>query len=90
MAPGIRSEVIRPHRQAPPRKPQAVRQAANIRGEVIAVGPGRYQESGDIRKPAIEEGDRVLFGKYAGSEVKIDGVEHIILREDDILAVLED
>ncbi|HOI10913.1 MAG TPA: co-chaperone GroES [Myxococcota bacterium] len=57
---------------------------------VIAVGPGRYLESGDIRKPAIKEGDRVLFGKYAGSEVKIDGVEHIILREDDILAVLED
>jgi len=57
---------------------------------VIAVGPGRYLESGDIRKPAVKEGDRVLFGKYAGSEVKIDGVEHIILREDDILAVLED
>lgn len=57
---------------------------------VIAAGPGRYLESGEIRKPAVKEGDRVLFGKYAGSEVKIDGVEHIILREDDILAVLED
>jgi chaperonin GroES len=57
---------------------------------VIAAGPGRYLESGEIRKPAVKEGDRVLFGKYAGSEVKIDGVEHIILREDDILAILED
>ena len=57
---------------------------------VIAVGPGRYLENGDLRKPVVREGDRVLFGKYAGSEVKIDGVEHIILREDDILAVLED
>jgi len=57
---------------------------------VIAVGPGKYLENGEVRKPAIKEGDRVLFGKYAGSEVKVDGVEHIILREDDILAIIED
>jgi chaperonin GroES len=57
---------------------------------VIAVGPGKYLESGEIRKPGVKEGDRVLFGKYAGSEVKLHGDEHIILREDDILAVIED
>ena len=56
---------------------------------VIAVGPGRVLESGEIRKPQVKEGDRVMFGKYAGTEVKIDGEEHIILREDDILAVLD-
>ena len=57
---------------------------------VIAIGTGKIFENGTVRAPAVKEGDRVLFGKYAGSEVKIDGVEHIILREDDILAVLED
>ena len=57
-------------------------------GMVIAVGPGKVLESGEIRKPVVKEGDRILFGKYAGSEVKLDGEEHIILREDDILAIL--
>ena len=56
---------------------------------VIAVGPGRVLESGELRKPGVKEGEKVMFGKYAGSEVKIDGDEHIILREDDILAVIE-
>lgn len=56
---------------------------------VIAVGPGRVLENGELRKPQVKEGEKVLFGKYAGSEVKIDGEEHIILREDDILAVIE-
>ena len=58
-------------------------------GKVIAVGPGKVLESGELRKPVVQEGDRILFGKYAGSEVKLDGEEHIILREDDILAVIE-
>ncbi len=58
-------------------------------GKVIAVGPGKVLESGELRKPVVQEGDRILFGKYAGSEVKLDGEEHIILREDDILAVLD-
>lgn len=56
---------------------------------VIAVGPGKVLESGEIRKPGVKEGEKILFGKYAGSEVKIDGEEHIILREDDILAVID-
>ena len=58
-------------------------------GKVIAVGPGKLDDEGKRIPPEIKENDRILFGKYAGNEVKIDGVEHIIMREDDILAVLE-
>jgi chaperonin GroES len=60
-----------------------------IEGEVIAVGNGKVQEDGKIRPLDIKAGDRVLFGKYAGTEVKIEGEEHLILREDDILGVIE-
>jgi chaperonin GroES len=56
--------------------------------EVIAVGNGRLLESGQRTVLDVAPGDRILFGKYSGSEVKIDGVEHLILREDEILAVL--
>ncbi len=56
---------------------------------VLAVGNGKVLEDGTVRKLEIKEGDRVLFGKYTGSEVKIDGEEALILREDDILGVLE-
>ncbi|HSC88669.1 MAG TPA: co-chaperone GroES [Polyangiaceae bacterium] len=59
-----------------------------IEGEVIAVGPGKLDDGKRI-EPSVKAGDRVLFGKYAGTEVKLDGVEHLILREDDILGVLE-
>ncbi len=59
-----------------------------IEGEVIAVGPGKLEDGKRI-EPNVKAGDRVLFGKYAGTEVKLDGVEHLILREDDILGVLE-
>ena len=59
-----------------------------IEGEIIAVGNGKVQEDGSVRKPDVKAGDRILFGKYAGTEVKLDGVEHLILREDDILGVL--
>jgi chaperonin GroES len=59
-----------------------------IEGEVIAVGPGKL-EDGKRLELSIKAGDRVLFGKYAGTEVKLDGVEHLILREDDILGVIE-
>ena len=55
---------------------------------VIAVGPGQQTDNG-IREPQVKSGDRVLFGKYSGDEVKLDGVEHVILRETDILAVIE-
>lgn len=59
-----------------------------LEAEVIAVGPGKKNDSGEISALTVAVGDRVLVGKYAGTEVKIDDVEHIILREDEILAVL--
>ena len=58
-------------------------------GRVIAVGNGKVSEDGKKIPLDVKSGDRILFGKYSGSEVKIDGEEHIILREDDILAVLD-
>ena len=60
-----------------------------VEGEVIAVGNGKVQEDGTVRKLDVKAGDRILFGKYAGTEVKLDGEEHLILREDDILGVIE-
>jgi chaperonin GroES len=60
-----------------------------IEGEVLAVGNGKILESGSIRKLDIKAGDRVLFSKYAGTEIKIDGVEHLMMREEDILGVIE-
>ena len=56
--------------------------------EVVAVGSGRVLENGSVRAMNVKVGDRVLFGKYTGDEVKLDGEEHIILREEDVLAVL--
>ena len=58
-------------------------------GEVVAVGSGKFDDEGKLRPLAVKKGDRILFGKYTGNEIKIDGVEHLILREDDILGVLE-
>ena len=58
-------------------------------GKVVAVGPGKLNENGERIPLEVKENDRVLFGKYAGSEVKIDGVEHLIMREDDILAIMD-
>jgi chaperonin GroES len=58
-------------------------------GEVIAVGSGKANEKGQIRPLDVKKGDRVLFGKYSGSEIKVDGVDHVILREDEILGVIE-
>ena len=60
-----------------------------IEGEVIAVGNGKVQDDGSVRKLEVKKGDRVLFGKYAGTEVKLDGEEHLIMREDDLLGILE-
>ena len=57
-------------------------------GEVIATGHGKRLEDGKLASLEVKAGDRVLFGKYSGNEVKLDGVEYIIMREDDILAVL--
>jgi chaperonin GroES len=56
---------------------------------VISVGNGKVLESGDIQALSVKAGDKVLIGKYSGSEVKLDGKDHIILREDDILGILE-
>ena len=58
-------------------------------GEVLAVGPGARNEDGDIVPLDVKVGDRILFGKYAGSEIKVEGEEHLIMREEDILGVLE-
>ncbi|MEO5667524.1 MAG: co-chaperone GroES [Bdellovibrionota bacterium] len=60
-----------------------------LEGKIIAVGNGRTLENGTVRPLAVKNGDRVLFGKYAGTEVKIDGEEHLLLREEDIVAVIE-
>jgi chaperonin GroES len=60
-----------------------------IRGEVIAVGNGKILENGETRPLDLKVGDRVLFGKYSGTEVKVDGDEVLVMREDDVMAVLE-
>ena len=60
-----------------------------IEGEVIAVGNGKILEDGKVRALDIKAGDRVLFSKYAGTEIKIDGQEHLMMREEDILGVIE-
>jgi chaperonin GroES len=57
-------------------------------GEVLAVGTGKILENGQKLAPAVEVGDKILFGKYSGTEIKIDGKEVLILREDEVLAVL--
>ncbi|PIE64785.1 MAG: co-chaperone GroES [Deltaproteobacteria bacterium] len=58
-------------------------------GKVLAVGDGKLSDDGTLRALDVKTGDVVLFGKYAGTEIKIDGVEHTILREDDVLGVVE-
>lgn len=58
-------------------------------GTVVSVGGGKVLDDGTVRKPGVKEGDRILFSKYAGTDIKLDGVEHLILREDDILGVIE-
>ena len=58
-------------------------------GEVIAVGPGGRDESGKLIPIDLKEGDRVLFGKWSGTEVKIDGVEYLIMKESDVMGVIE-
>ncbi|MCC7257626.1 MAG: co-chaperone GroES [Gammaproteobacteria bacterium] len=60
-----------------------------VRGKVIAVGSGRITEKGEVRPLDIKKGDTVLFGKYSGTEVKVDGDELVVMREDDIMAVIE-
>lgn len=61
-----------------------------IRGKVIAVGPGKMNDNGDLNPMNVKKGDKVLFGKYSGTEVKVEGDELVVMREDDIMAVIED
>src|SRR6478672_4727167 len=58
-------------------------------GEVIAVGEGKYKEDGTRQTLDVKEGDRILFGKYSGSEIKLDGEELLIMREDEILGIIQ-
>jgi chaperonin GroES len=59
-------------------------------GRVVSVGSGRVTDNGQVVAPEVKVGDKILFGKYSGQEIKIDGEEHLLLREDDILAIIED
>ena len=61
-----------------------------VRGEVLAVGPGKVLDSGETQAMGVKVGDSVLFGKYSGTECKLDGDELVVMREDDIMAVIED
>ncbi len=60
-----------------------------IKGEVVAVGNGRLLENGEIRALDIQAGDTVLFGKYSGTEVKVEGEDLLVMKEDDVMAVIE-
>jgi len=61
-----------------------------IKGEVVAVGNGKITDSGEVRALDLKAGDKVLFGKYSGTEVRVDGEELLVMREDDVMAVIED
>ncbi|MEZ5445999.1 MAG: co-chaperone GroES [Gammaproteobacteria bacterium] len=60
-----------------------------IRGKVMAVGPGKVNDKGELSKMSVKKGDTVLFGKYSGTEVKVEGDDLVVMREDDIMAVIE-
>ena len=60
-----------------------------IKGEVLAVGKGKILENGDVRPLDLQAGDKVLFGKYSGTEVKVEGEDLLVMREDDVMAVIE-
>ena len=60
-----------------------------VRGEIVAVGNGKILDNGDVRALDVKAGNKVLFGKYSGTEVKVEGEDLVVMREDDIMAVLE-
>ena len=60
-----------------------------VMGEVVAAGAGKRLDNGEVRKLAVSVGDRVLFGKFSGTEVKLDNVEYLVMREDDIMGIVE-
>jgi len=69
--------------------PDTAKEESQI-GEVVAVGEGRLLENGEVRPLKVKEGDNVLYSKYAGNEVELDGEKYLIIREEDILAVIEE
>ena len=60
-----------------------------VKGEIVAVGNGKILENGEVRKLDLKVGDKILFGKYSGTEVKVDGQDLVVMREDDIMAVFD-
>ncbi|MFP4035404.1 MAG: co-chaperone GroES [Desulfovermiculus sp.] len=60
-----------------------------IRGEVVAAGPGKMSDDGKRMEMSVKVGDKVMFNKYAGTEIKVEGEEHLVMREDDIVAIIE-
>ncbi len=69
--------------------PDTVDKERSQEGKVVAVGRGKVLDDGSIKKPDVKKGDKVIFGKYGGAEIGVEGVEYIILREDEILAVVD-
>jgi chaperonin GroES len=61
-----------------------------VEGIVVAVGDGKVLDNGQRVAPSVKAGDKILFGKYSGTEIKVDGEEHLIMREDDVLGIIED
>ncbi len=61
-----------------------------VEGKVVAVGNGKITENGEVKPLDVKEGDRILFGKYAGTDIKIGGQEYLIMREDDVLGIIEE
>jgi chaperonin GroES len=59
------------------------------RGEILAIGTGKHLDNGDVRPLEVKVGDKILFGKYSGNEVKVDGEELLVMREDDIVGIIE-
>lgn len=60
-----------------------------IQGKVVAIGKGKMQEDGSVRPLDVKQGDTILFGKYSGTDIKIDGDEYLIMREDDVLGIID-
>jgi chaperonin GroES len=69
--------------------PDSASKEKPVEGTVLAVGNGRVSDDGKLSPLAVKEGDRVIFGKYAGTEIKLDGEDRLILREDDILGIID-
>lgn len=85
---GWSSSASTPRKRPPAASSSPTRQGEAATGEVVAVGPGGCDETGKLIPIDVQTGDRVLFGKWSGTEVKIDGVEYLIMKESDIMGVL--